>query len=877
VSHRSPRLALWLLGRFLPEPERESLIGDLEEARAQLAATSGPGSADRWFWRQTIVALVQLRLARRRRRRPGRRGDSAMQSFLLDVRAALRSLRRSPSHSLVVMGTVALGIGATTAVFSVANPILFKPLPYPEPDRLAMIWERGPDGSDDNLGYATFADLERDARGLASAAAISYWMPVVSGVDGPPERLLGESVSADYFKTLGVTPALGRDFTADEDARGRSRVVILSDGLWRRRFGADSSVVGREISVSGTPYQVVGVLPGAFESIITPGAELWRPLGYDVSLPYACRTCRHLRVVARLRSGTPAASVASELDQLQARYRHDHPKDYASVGLDPVPLSAEVTKQARPAVTLALVAGLFVLLIAAANVANLLVARAVGRRSELSVRSALGAGRWALVRQQLAEGWLLALGGAVGGVGLAAFGIRLLLASEAQLPRIALVRIDGATLALALALTVPVTVLGGLGPALLGAGRRQVGLATRSVTDSRRNRRVTSALVVTEVALAVMLLTGAGLLVRSLGEVLSVDPGFAPDHLVTMEVDASGPRYREDSTLWRVQGQILEAVRTVPGAVAAGFASQIPLNGNFDRYGVRIETKPLANPEDAPAADRYSVSPDYLGTMKIPVLRGRGFTAADRAGAPPVALINRTFAEGSWPGEDPIGQRIQVGGSGWRTVVGIVGDVRHTGLDTRQSPQFYVPSTQWPYAENGALVVRTSDNPAGAAAAVRRAVWSVDPDLALSKLATGDELLGTATRQRRLLMRLFEAFGLTALLLAAAGIYGLLARSVAERTRELGIRVALGAERKRILGLVVGRGARLAGVGLLLGLIGAVSTARVLQRMLFHVTPADPATLAGVTGVLAVVALGTCVLPALRAARVDPVRVLNAE
>ncbi len=876
MSHRSPRLALWLLGRFLPEPERESLIGDLEEARARLAADSAPRAANRWFWRQTITALVQLRFVARGRRRR-RRGDSAMQSFLLDLRAALRSLRRAPSHSLVVMGTVALGIGATTAVFSVANPILFEPLPYPEPDRLAMIWERGPNGSEDNLGYATFADLQRDARGLRSAAAISYWTPVVSGVDGPPERLLGESVGADYFKTLGVTPALGRDFTPSEDARGQNRVVILSDGLWRRRFGADSSVVGRQISVSGMPYQVVGVLPGTFESIITPGAELWRPLGYDVSLPYACRTCRHLRVVARLRSGTPAPVVAAELDQLQARYRHDHPEDYASVGLDAVPLSAQITQQARPAVTLALVAGLFVLLIAAANVANLLVARAVGRRSELSVRSALGAGRWALTRQQLAEGWLLALGGALGGLGLAALGIKLLLASEAQLPRIALVRIDGATLALALGLTVPVTVLGGLGPALLGAGRRPLGLATRSVTDSRRSRRVTGGLVVTEVALAVMLLTGAGLLVRSLGEVLAVDPGFAPDHLVTMEVDASGPRYREDSTLWRAQGQILEAVRAVPGAVAAGFASQIPLSGNFDRYGVLIESKPLDNPEDAPAADRYSVSPDYLATMKIPVLRGRGFTAADRAGAPPVALINRTFAEGSWPGEDPIGQRIQVGGSGWRTVVGIVGDVRHTGLDTRQSPQFYVPSTQWPYAENGALVVRTSDNPAAAAAAVRRAVWSVDPELALSKLATGDELLGAATKQRRLLMRLFEAFGLTALLLAAAGIYGLLARSVAERTRELGIRVALGAERRSILGLVIGRGARLAGLGLALGMVGAIVGARVLRQMLFHVAPADPATLVGVAGVLAVVALGTCVLPALRAARVDPVRVLGAE
>lgn len=799
-----------------------------------------------------------------------------MPSILIDFRAAMRSLRRSPGQAMVVMGTVALGIGATTAVFSVANPILFEPLPFPDPARLVVVRERAPEGLT-LVGYPTFADLRRDARSLASAAAISFWTPVVAGADGPSERLSGESVTSEYFRTLGVTPALGRDFTPVEDAPGQNQVAILSDGLWRRRFGADSSIVGRQIALGGRPYTVVGVLPRSFESVIVAGAEIWRPLGYDPTLPYACRTCRHLNVVARLRAGVPAATASAELDQLMVRYRDQHPKEYAAAGFAEIPLARQVTQSARPAVALALAASLLVLLIAAANVANLLLARAVGRESELAVRTALGAGRWKLVRQQLAEGWVLALGGALGGLGLAAVGIELLVANAGGLPRIALVRLDGETLALALALTLPVTVLGGVGPALLVAGRGVAGLASRSVTHSRARRRVTSFLVVAEIALAVVLLTGAGLLVRSLGRVLAVDPGFRPDHLLTLEIDASGPRYRDDASRWQMQGRVLEAVRAVPGVVAVGFANQIPLGGNFDRYGVLIETKPLDNPEDAPPADRYAVSPDYLAAMGIPVLRGRGFTPADRRSEPPVALINRNFAERSWPGESPIGQRIQVGGLGWRTIVGIVGDVRHTGLDTEQSAQFYVPSVQWAWADNGALVVRAAGDPASLAAAVRGAVWSVDSELALSQLATGDDLVATATRQRRLLMRLFEVFGLTALLLAAAGIYGLLSRSVAERTRELGIRMALGAERSTVLGLVVGRGARLTALGLGLGFGGALLSTRLLRQVLFQVEPTDPATLLAVAALLSAVAVGTCLLPALRATRVDPVGALRSE
>jgi len=789
----------------------------------------------------------------------------------------VQALFRSPGYAGVVIFTLALGIGATTAVFSVARPVLFEPLPYPDPDRLVMIWEREPDGSKSNVGWETYADLLRDSRTIESAAAISNWSPVIGGVDDP-ERVLGQSVSASFFRTLGVAPAIGRDFSDEED-QGRHRVVILSHRLFDRRFGGDPSRVGGSVDIGGVSYTVIGVLPRGFESLLGSTAEIWRPLGYERGLPQACRSCRHLRAVARLQSDVGPEVVADELGRLYAQYVEVSPTDYSGVTMFAEPLAETLTARIRPALLLALGAGLLVLLVAAVNVANLMIARSLEREHELAVRATLGAGRGRLAGQVLGEAWLLALAGAVGGVGLAALSLRLVPTDPGSaIPRVQQVAIDWGILLRAIALTVPIALLAGLVPALTASRRGAQALGHRSATPSKTRRRTTGVLVVVEVGLAVMLLAGAGLLIRSLGRVLDVPPGFNPERLLTFQVTTSGPRYRDDAVEWRAFDQLVERLEQVPGVRSAGFATQIPLGGNLDSYGVLIEQKPIPNPANAPSADRYAVSPGYLAAMEIALVSGRRFEPTDVTGTEPVAMINESFAAKSWPGEDPIGQRIQVGGSGWRTIVGVVGDVRHASLDTEQSLQFYVPATQWPWSEGTyVLVVRTTGSPAALESQARAAVTAIDPALAVSSVATGEELIANATAARRSLMRLFQAFAGVALLLAGAGIYGLLARSVAERRRELGIRVALGADRSRVVGSVLGRGMILTGVGLGLGLGGAMALARLIQGLLYGVAPTDGLTFVGVGVTLGVLALLTSAGPAWRAAGIDPIEAINSE
>ena len=874
-----PRVALWLLQHLLPEDERESFVGDLlEDLETRLAPHSAEG-ARRWFWRQTLIALLTLR-----RRRPIAEpiepaGDSPMLMFLSDLRLGVRLLRRSPAFTILAVLTIALGVGATTAIFSVADPILFRPLPFPRAERLVLIGERDADGSLSNVGYPTYVDFARDATTLERAAAAGSWQVTLDG-GGAPERVNGQRVSPTFFSMLGVRLALGRDFNAAEDTPGTNQVVIISHGLWARRYGSDSSIVGKPISINGNAYLLVGVLPASFESVIAPGAEIWRVLGYDTSLPYACRTCRHLRMFARLRTGVTRERASAELNGISARLVREYPKEYPAAGTIVEPLGDATMGSSRPVLWAVLGASILVLLIAGANVANLQLARALRREEEFAIRSALGAGRGRLTAQLVAEGIVLALIGGVVGMLVARATLGALVSRlPATMPRLGAIGLDTTALAVGAMITLLLGVVSGLVPALRGGGTAALRAGGRRLVGGRHVAR--AGLVVTEMALALMLLVGAGLLARSLLRLLSVDPGFDATRLLTLQTQASGPKYPDSSSVYANHDRIREAVAALPGVESVGIASQLPLGGNVDSYGVDAQDKPLANPELAPYADRYTVSPDFMETMGIGIRRGRGFTTADNSDvAPLVAIVSGALASRIWPGEDPVGKRIRMGGPNgpWRTVIGVAANIHHRGLDASEATQVYVPERQWIFADNSvALVVRTRGDPESLAHPVRAAVQAVDLTQPITAIESMEQVIAASTAQRRLALLLFVSFAGVALVLAVAGIYGVLAGAVAERTREIGVRTALGAPPRTILVMVLLQGARLAAAGLFLGLIGALSLGRFLHSLLYGVGATDPATLGGVALLLAVVALAACLLPALRALGVDPNTALRAE
>jgi putative ABC transport system permease protein len=871
------RLARWL-GWLIPAAEREFVLGDLEEAH-------GRRSGFRYAWE-----LVRAALATRRRRPVTAhksplthlRGDSLVSALLSDLRYALRQLARRPGFTALAVLTLALGIGASTAIVSVVYPVLFRPLPYPGAERIVSVWENAMTEEESNTGYATFLDVQRMTTSFEGIAAVSSWQPVLQA-GAEPERLEGQRVTRSFFSILGVQPALGRDFTVEENVRGKHLVVILSHGLWQRRFGGETGIVGRPINLNGTDYTVVGVLPRTFESLHSPRAQIWAPLGYETSLAWACRTCRHLRQIARLKEGVSPERADRELDILSARIVAEHPTDYPTSGMTVVPFQTQLTREVRPALLAVLGAVGLVLLIACANVSALLLGRALEREGEFAIRGALGAARHRVVRQLLTESVLLSLLGGTAGVALAWWGVKGLAAlGPASLPRLQTIGIDGRVLAFTAALSLATGLAFGLVPAFATL-RPNLFSALRPsgrLTGHRSRRLARAVMVAGEVALALMLLVGAGLLMQSLRRLLEVDPGFDAKGILTLEVQTASPRYQDEAAVRSFYERAAVAVRALPGVENAAWTSQLPLGGNFDRYGVSIDGKPLPNPAEAPSADRYGVTPGYLETMRIPLRRGRTIEPSDAAGVPGVVLINEMFARLGWPGEDPLGKRVQLGGpdAPWRTIVGITGDVRHMSLDERQAPQVYVPEAQWLGADDPmVLVARTRDDPELAAAAVRAAIRALDPDPPILGVATMEDVLSGTAQQRRFAFVLFQVFAGVALLLAGAGIYGVLAGSVTERTREMGIRTALGAPRRGLLALVIRQGLLLTLAGAAVGIVGALVLSRFLQGLLFGVGPQDPVTIAGVVVVLFAVALAACWAPAWRATRVSPLEALKAE
>jgi putative ABC transport system permease protein len=855
------KLCIWLLDRLLPAEWSDQVVGDLIEQQHRSAL---------WFARQTLAALVTLRGR-------GQRGDTMFSTFLGDMRLGVRHLRRAPAFAATAILTLAVAIGATAAILSVIEPVLLRPLPYPSADHIAFVWERNRDGSRDNVGFRTIQDIGTEAKSIENWAAIGSWEPTLG--DDRPERIVGSRVSWTYFTVLGVKPMLGRDFLADEDQPDRNGVVVLSYGLWQRRYAGDSTIIGRRIGVGSAKMVVVGVMPPSFDNVASPEAEIWRVLGYSATQPWACRTCHHLRMLVRVKPRVSMPAATSEIDGILTRLIAANPKEYASLGATVVLMQTELTRQYRPALLALTAAVVLVLLIAIANVANLQLARAVRRETEFAVRSALGAARGRLTRQLLAEGLVLALVGGIAGIGVAMMTLPTLVGQlPAQLPRVSAIHLDGGVVFAVCAIVLVITIIMAMLPGRRGAALGDSLRSGRRLASAAQHR-TRSSLVVIEVALAAMLLGSAALVARSVMRLLAVDAGFDPTHLLSLQVDAVGPRYETDASIIAYHDRIREAVRAVPGVISVALSNQLPLAGNIDRNGIVDTDNIPANPELVPNGDRYVVTEEYLRTMRIPIVAGRWFSeqeAADSAGR--VTLVSAALAAKLWPGQSALGKHIRMGGDSRpsRTVIGVTGNVKHTGLDAVTTQQFYVPERQWFAADNAIVVVlRTATDPAALAPAVRRAVSAIDPSLPIIRVATMDELIVTTTSQRRLALVLFGAFAVAALLLAAAGIYGVLAGNVAERTREIGLRAALGATPREVMSLVVSQGVTLALIGLVIGLAVGAAAARYLRTFLFEIGPGDPIALTIVVATLALVVLGACVIPARRAVRVDPVEALR--
>jgi putative ABC transport system permease protein len=807
----------------------------------------------------------------------------SLEDFFMDIRYGVRMLRQSPAFTIVAVLTLALGIGANTAIFSVVEGVLVKPLPFPKQDQLLMLWEKDKDGLRSNTSWATFTDWNRENHSFTSISAVSLWTPTFITLNDA-ENLIGFRVSSTFFDVMGMKPELGRGFLTSEDVRGNNFVVVLSHGFWQRRLASDPNILGKSIQLGSRAYAVVGILPPEFPSVLSfdprKPADLYTPLAYDASLPYACRDCRHLRAIARLKDSVSISQAQAEMNQISENLFRQYPAEYSAAGVTFTPLKDYLVGDVSAVLWSLLGSVGFVLLIACVNVANLLLGWAARRRREVAVRAALGAPRSRMIRQFLTESLLLSLLGGALGLFLAWSGVALLQQVHlGNLPRLQNVQIDSWTLAF----TFGISVLSGLAFGLAPAFRTSKFNLTETlkeggkITAGRERHRFRNLLVVSDVALALLLLTGAGLVMKSFVRLLEVKPGFDPSNTLTLGISLWGPKATDAQAIAFYQ-QVLHSVQALPGVESAGVVSQLPLGGNLDMYGVHVEGKSSANPEEDPSADRYSISPAYLRAMRIPLLSGREFDDRDRADSPPVALVNESAARKLWPGEDPTGKRFRFGDTKgpWKTVVGVVGDVLHKGLDASKTLQVYLPEGQFVDSDM-MLVVRTSNEPASLAAAIRAAIAAIDPQAPISGVATMQEVVSASLANQRFGVILFTLFAAVALLLAAFGIYGVISYGVTQRTHEIGIRVALGAKRGEVLALVVGEAMRPALLGAVLGLGAAFGLTRLLAGLLFAVKPADPATFALVFILLIAVSLLACYIPARRAMCVDPVVALRYE
>ena len=814
-----------------------------------------------------------------------------MDVFLQDVRYALRGLRRSPGFAAAAILTLALGIGATTAIYSVVRSVLFSPLPYAEPERRVMIWSRWKDFDKTWVATGEIADYRRLASSLEKVAMWDVDEANLTG-GGEPVRLGVGLTDAGIFETLGAHPILGRGFSAEEDRPGGPPVAVLGYGLWQNRYGGDPAVVGRTIELDGVARRVVGVMPRGFAlptdytvSAASP-TQLWIPLQVD---PKELTHGSHGYFGAgKLAPGATAARATAELKAITASLTRDgvYPAEMRFEAFA-VPLEDEIRGTARRALLLVFGAVGFLLLMACANVANLLLARAEGRQREISVRAAIGAGQARLTRQLLTESFVLAAGGALLGVALACAGVRAIAARGASaLPALSPIRVEPGMLIFAAALTVLTTFLFGLGPAVQ---MLRLNLSDALRDDARssaglRRQSLRGALASVQVALAMLLLLGAGLLLRSLDALMRVDLGFDPRGTLTLQLRPPEAAYPKPEAVVALYRTLLERVRGLPGVHSAGIVRSLPLAASIGDWGLDVEGY-VERPGRNAKGDWQVVSDGALEALGERVLRGRAFAESDNAQALPVALVNETLARTYWPGQDPLGKRIRMGSDTprpWMTVVGLVRDVRHNGLTEIIKEKFYVPHSQFALATGSAprnmtLVVRTGADPLALVGPIRSEVRRLDPALPIANVRTMAQVVNASLATPRLTSSLLAVFALVALALASVGVSGVLAYLVSRRRREIGIRLALGASRSNVLGLVIRRGLLTAGFGIAAGALVALLLARLMEGLLYGVPPRDPVTFAAVAALLSAVALAASAAPALRASRVDPLDALRSE
>ena len=798
--------------------------------------------------------------------------------MLRDFSVALRSLLRSPGFTVAAVLCLALAIGANTAIFSVIDAVLLRPLPYAQPERLVMLWEQNrqrPDGRN-VVSPANFKDWRAEMKSVADAAAVFSIRSSMTGL-GDPVQLPVDAVTASFFRVLGVPPALGRVFTDEDDLPTAATVVVVSDGFWRQRLGGDPNALGRVITLGGSPAEIVGVMPAGFTM---PGstAEIWAPLGLDPSRNYRIGSGRYLNVIGRLAPGATVAQADAELRTIARRLEETYTDFNAGWTATVVSMQDQIVGGTRR--TLLVLAGVvaFVLLIACANVANLALARAAARQREIAVRAALGASQWQVMRAQLAESVLVAgMGGALGLL-LALWGTTALVAAApANLPRAAEIGIDGRTLLVTAVLSLLTGILFGLAPALRSSREDLQGTLKDGARGASRSR-ARGALVVVQVALSLVLLVGAGLMIRSFSRLSSIDAGFDAERVFSGKVSLPFRRYAEVGPRLALVDGLVDRVKAIPGVRAAGATWFLPFDGPGSRTSYWVGGRPIPESDKQPGTSVLAVTPGYFETLGIPVVRGEPFTAADGPTSRRVVVINEALARASFPGENPIGREIHMpwGDTLKAEIVAVVADVRSAGLDSMPEPTSYWPMSQF-RTLSFAILARTDGDPAQLAAPIAAALHGFDADLPLAEPRSLDSYRSASIAARRFTMLLLGAFAGVALVLAAIGIAGVIANSVAQRTREIGVRLALGAQPGDVMRMVLRQGMTLVGAGVGVGVLGAFALTRVLESLLYGTAPTDAPTFIAVAALLTAIALAATWIPARRATLVSPLTALQAE